>query len=129
MIESQPLPQVHANEIEFITLFQNIIENGLKYNSSEIPSIKMTVDYMEEYFVLKFQDNGIGIENKYHNRISELFQRLHTLSDFEGTGLGLGICAKIVKLYHGEIWVESSPGQGSTFMIQLPLAVLADKYS
>ena len=89
----------------------------------------MTVDYMEEYFVLKFQDNGIGIENKYHNRIFELFQRLHTLSDFEGTGLGLGICAKIVKLYHGEIWVESSPGQGSTFMIQLPLAVLVDKYS
>ena len=129
LIESQPLPQVHANEIEFITLFQNIIENGLKYNSSEIPSIKMTVDYMEEYFVLKFQDNGIGIENKYHNRIFELFQRLHTLSDFEGTGLGLGICAKIVKLYHGEIWVESYPGQGSTFMIQLPLAVLVDKYS
>jgi signal transduction histidine kinase len=119
------LPKVIANEIEFTTLFQNLIENGIKYNESDTPVIKITAEYMDENFVLKFRDNGIGIESKYHDRIFELFQRLHTLTDFEGTGLGLGICAKIVKLYQGEIWVESSPGQGSVFVIQLPLAALA----
>ena len=119
VVQSATLPTIFANEIEFITVFQNLVENGLKYNTSEKPKINISIEFMEDKFVLKFRDNGIGIDNKYHSKIFELFQRLHHETTYEGTGLGLGICAKIIKMYQGDIWVESSLGEGSVFNIQL----------
>jgi signal transduction histidine kinase len=124
VIAYSALPAITANDIEFITLFQNLIENGLKYNLSSHPQISVSTEYMEDFFLLKFRDNGIGIDNKYHNQIFELFKRLHSSSDFKGTGLGLGICSKIVKSYGGEIWVESTPEEGSVFIIQLPIDLI-----
>ncbi|MCB0836223.1 MAG: hypothetical protein KDD99_06115 [Bacteroidetes bacterium] len=124
IVSHTSLPSIIANDIEVITLFQNLIENGIKYNVSKPPQVSVSSEYMEDYFLLKFKDNGIGIDPKYHTRIFELFQRLHTLSDYQGTGLGLGICSKIVKSYGGEIWVESAPEKGSVFIVQLPIDLI-----
>jgi len=101
-------------------LFQNLIHNGLKYNEHPSPSVNIVSILTPTHLQITFTDNGIGIAEEYHEQIFSYFKRLHTNTDYEGTGLGLGLCKKIIDSYNGSIEVQSSLGKGSTFVVRLP---------
>ena len=124
VIVYENLPVILANTNQMTQLFQNIIENGLKYNSSAIPTVKISHEIKDESVLFIIKDNGIGISSDYHKTIFEIFKRLHNQSQFQGSGVGLAICKKIVDNHFGEIWVESEEGRGSTFYIELNTQVL-----
>ena len=113
------LPTYNCDEAEFSLLFQNIIQNGIKYNESPTPEIKISSQSTDSQTIISFEDNGIGIEEEYHEQIFQLFKRLHTSDKYTGTGLGLGLCKKIVTSYNGYIQVFSEVGRGSIFQIIL----------
>lgn len=123
----EELPSYLCNETEFYILFQNLIQNGLKYNKSETPRVEIWHTENEDELQIHFKDNGIGIEKQFHNQIFEVFKRLHSKDEYEGTGFGLGFCEKIVHKYNGRILLESELGKGSTFTISLPTADLKPK--
>jgi len=110
-----------ANKSEMQIIFQNIILNGIKYNKSKIPTINIKTDIIKDNLVIEFKDNGIGIDSQYFKSIFEIFTRLHTYDEYEGTGIGLGISKKIIDKYKGTIKVNSKLGEGSMFTIVLPL--------
>ncbi len=116
------LPEVRADATQLAQLFQNLIGNAIKYRNERPPEIQVYAKTEGEYWVFSVQDNGIGIEPQYADRIFEMFQRLHTRLEYSGTGIGLAICRKIVERHGGRIWVESRPGQGSTFLFTIPRA-------
>jgi light-regulated signal transduction histidine kinase (bacteriophytochrome) len=117
-----PLPSVAVHSIHLQQLFQNLISNAIKYRSPERqPDVHVTVERQNEQCVFAVSDNGIGIASEYKENIFGLFKRLHTSDEYSGTGIGLAICQRIVDRYHGRIWVESEPGQGSTFRFTLPI--------
>jgi signal transduction histidine kinase len=113
------LPSYNCDETEFSLLFQNMIENGIKYNESPIPKIKISSQTTDNQVIISFEDNGIGIEEEYHEQIFQFFKRLHTTDKYSGTGLGLGLCKKIVNSYDGYIQIFSEMGKGSIFQIVL----------
>lgn len=115
------LPNINVDPLQIGQLFQNLIENSIKFRSQEPPHISITSTSTQESHVIKFKDNGIGIESEYFNRIFQVFQRLHTTKEYPGTGIGLAICQKIVERHDGKIWVESELTKGSTFFIELPI--------
>lgn len=90
------LPTIEANQHQMVQLFQNLIENGLKYNNSTEPKVTISIFEENEYLILKVEDNGIGINPEYHKTIFEIFKRLHNQSEYKGSGVGLAICNKIV---------------------------------
>ncbi|MFQ6053620.1 MAG: ATP-binding protein [Candidatus Bathyarchaeia archaeon] len=114
------LPVIPVQRIWIRELFTNLIDNGLKFNESETPRVEVMCEERSSDYLFKVRDNGIGIEEQYHERIFNLFERLHTKEEYEGTGAGLAICKKIVENFGGEIWVESTPGKGSTFFFTIP---------
>ncbi len=114
------LPVIRGNKTQLFQLFQNLVGNGLKYNTSSAPKIKITVTELEHDYRFVFEDNGIGIDPKYFKKIFVIFQRLHHKNEFSGTGIGLAICKKIVDKHGGKIWVESEPEKGSSFYFLLP---------
>ena len=119
-INSLPILEVDAIYME--QLFQNIIDNAIKFKQPDKKSI-ITIDAVEETdtFLITIKDNGIGIELTYKERIFQLFQRLHTDKTYQGAGLGLSICKKIVERHKGEIWIDSAgKNKGTTFFIRLP---------
>ena len=99
---------------------QNLLSNSLKYHSEKTPVIKISVKDEDEQWVFSIQDNGIGIDPKFSEKIFIIFQRLHNKNEFSGTGIGLSICKKIVEKHGGKIWVEPSPGNGCTFYFSMP---------
>ncbi|MFO0910893.1 MAG: PAS domain S-box protein [Isosphaeraceae bacterium] len=113
------LPQVWGDRVRLGQLLANLITNGLKYNRSEAPVVEVSAAVAGEMVALRVRDNGIGIDPRYHARIFQLFRRLHTREDYEGNGAGLAICEKIAQAHGGRIWVESTPGRGSTFFVSL----------
>jgi len=115
------LPVVQGEQNHMTQLFSNLIENGIKYNNNSSPSIKINHRSDNGQHVFAISDNGIGIEEKYYNQIFQMFKRLHTNSNYEGTGIGLSICKKIIDLYQGEIWLESKPSEGSVFFFTLSM--------
>lgn len=119
----QDLPTYYCNETEFSLVFQNLMQNGIKYNKSTEPTIEIWSSQSKNALFLYFKDNGIGIEEKYHAQIFEYFKRLHNQTEYEGTGIGLGLCRRIVENYNGSISVESNLNQGSTFILKLPLSI------
>lgn len=121
IITSNTLPQFYCNETEIEVLFQNLIHNGLKYNDHTSPSVNIVSILTPTHLQITFTDNGIGIAEEYHEQIFSYFKRLHTNTDYEGTGLGLGLCKKIADSYNGSIEVQSSLGKGSTFIVRLPI--------
>jgi signal transduction histidine kinase len=96
-------------------VFQNLISNGLKFNKKETPEINIQWTNSLNYYTFSISDNGIGISKEYSTTIFQMFKRLHNERDYDGTGIGLAICKKIVEYYHGEVWFESIEGEGTTF--------------
>ncbi len=118
------LPTILSNESLMKMLFQNLIENAIKYNESELPNIKIQATSHKKNLLLSFQDNGIGMDEQYQDRIFEMFARLHTHTAYEGTGIGLAVCKKIVDKHKGKIWFESKEGKGTTFYVELPNVIV-----
>jgi len=122
IINHSDLPNIIGNKSLLNLLFQNLIENGIKYNTSSNPTIQIHSNVEKEYAQVSIKDNGVGIAEEFKEKIFEPFKRLHNKSEYEGTGLGLSMCKKIVASHSGEIWVETNEdASGSTFMLQLPL--------
>ena len=119
-IDSAKLPTVSADSSQLVQLFQNLVGNALKYRSPEPPRIGINAELRQHEWIFSVQDNGIGIEPRYFERIFVIFQRLHSRSEHSGTGIGLSVCKKIVERHGGIIWVSSEPGTGSTFYFTLP---------
>ena len=123
---SEGLPPVKGSKVRITELFSNLIINAIKYNDKALPMVRIGVKPLEPsangmvtFFV---EDNGIGIESRYQQRIFGIFQKLHPRDDYEGTGAGLAICKRIVEEHGGKIWVNSDVGKGSTFYFTIPRA-------
>jgi PAS domain S-box-containing protein len=121
-ISADPLPSVSVHGMHLQQVFQNLIGNAIKYRSRErLARVHVTAERQGGYWLFAVSDNGIGIDPEYRENVFGLFKRLHTSHEYSGTGIGLAICQRIVDRYHGRIWVESEPGQGSTFRFTLPV--------
>jgi two-component system, sensor histidine kinase len=115
-ITADQLPVIYAYPTGIKQLFQNLITNGIKFRKkNEVPKIRIGAEVNEDGWKFSFSDNGIGIEQQHAERIFVIFHRLHTRNEYEGSGIGLAHCRKIVDLHQGRIWVESEFGTGSTF--------------
>jgi PAS domain S-box-containing protein len=120
LVTHDVLPPVLADEGQLVQLFQNLLGNAIKYHRPGVPRVHISsAKNADTKWMFSVQDNGLGIETKYFERIFGMFQRLHKREEFDGTGIGLAICKKIVERHGGSISVESQPGQGSTFRFAL----------
>ena len=115
-----PLPTVYADETQMIQLFQNLVGNGLKFNKTEHPKVEVWVEESRDEWKIFVKDNGIGMRETERQMIFAPFKRLHTQQEFEGTGIGLAICRRIVTRHGGEIGVTAEPGKGSVFWLTMP---------
>lgn len=115
------LPTIMGDRTQLVQLFLNLLGNGLKYCQGHAPVVHVSAQLSADEWVFAVQDNGIGIDPKHHQKIFEIFKRLHAQSEYAGTGIGLAVCHRIVERHHGKIWVESSVGEGSTFRFTLPV--------
>jgi light-regulated signal transduction histidine kinase (bacteriophytochrome) len=121
IVTHDQLPGVLADDIQMIQLFQNLISNSIKFQREEPPRVHISAQHKEKEWVISICDNGIGIDPKHLNHIFDIFQRVHSSSEYPGNGIGLAICKKIVENNGGRIWVESTPGRGSTFKFTIPI--------
>ena len=117
-----PLPVVMGDDLQLGQLFQNLVSNAIKFHGDEPTRIHVSAEQREDEFVFSVRDNGIGIAPEQAERIFEIFQRLHSRSEYPGTGIGLAICQKIVEHHGGRIWVESQPEGGSKFYFTIPIS-------
>ena len=120
MITQDPLPTVMGAESQLVQLFQNLIDNAIKFRREEPPRIHISAEDRGNDWFFSVKDNGIGIDPQYNERIFIIFQRLHRREEYPGTGIGLTICKKIVERHGGRVWVDSQPGNGSTFYFTIP---------
>jgi len=122
LITIDDLPVVIADEAQILSLFQNLIENAIKFKKkAELPKIRITYTKQDEVYRFSVADNGIGIEMQYHDRVFIVFQRLHSVKDYPGTGIGLSICKRILERHGGTIWFESIVNEGTTFYFTIPV--------
>lgn len=118
-ITHDPLPNITSDFVQLGQVFQNLVGNSIKYRSGEKPRIHISAEEQEDAWVFSFQDNGIGIDPRYHEQIFGIFKRLHG-REYPGTGIGLALVKRIVERQGGRIWVESEVGKGATFKFTLP---------
>ncbi|MDQ6711388.1 MAG: ATP-binding protein [Candidatus Dormibacteraeota bacterium] len=118
-IRISDLPMVMGNEGQLARVFQNLVDNGIKFSPGRQPEIRVDAERRDGEWVFSVRDNGIGILPQYRDRIFLVFQRLNKRDEYAGTGMGLAICKKIVERYGGKIWFESEPGTGATFRFSL----------
>ncbi len=121
-IVSENMPTVSADELQLGQVFQNLLGNALKFHGELAPRIQVRAESIENGSMWRFSvaDNGIGIDKENGGRLFQMFQRLHTREEYEGTGIGLAISKRIVERHAGRIWFDSAPGQGTTFYFTLP---------
>jgi light-regulated signal transduction histidine kinase (bacteriophytochrome) len=120
VVTHDPLPTLDVDDMQLVQLFQNLVGNAIKFKGTEAPRIHIGAQEDDEQWSFAVQDNGIGIERQYFDRIFMVFQRLHNKSEYPGTGIGLAICKKVIDRHGGRIWVVSKPGEGSRFCFTLP---------
>lgn len=122
-IEAGDLPVVVGDEAQLVSLLQNLIGNAIKYRLPNVaPRIEVAARRKGPDWLFSIRDNGIGIAENQLERVFGIFQRLHTREEYEGTGIGLAVCKRIVEFHRGRIWAESREGEGSTFFFTLPVA-------
>jgi light-regulated signal transduction histidine kinase (bacteriophytochrome) len=114
-IDVDELPTVTADRGQVIQVLQNLVANALKFRSDAPPIIRVSAAADDRRWIISVSDNGIGIDPQFRRQIFHMFQRLHARDQYEGTGVGLAVCKKIVEGWGGWIWVESEPGAGATF--------------
>lgn len=117
------LPTVAGDPAQLSQLFLNLIGNAIKYNRDENPRVEIGARRDGERWVLRVADNGIGIDPQYHEQIFRIFTRLHTRDEYEGTGIGLALCRRILERHRGRIWLESSEGSGTSVFFTLPAEI------
>jgi PAS domain S-box-containing protein len=120
VIEKSEFPHLVGNPTQLRQLFQNFISNSIKFCTQSEPHIQLQVEEKGEEYLFSVKDNGIGIPAKHFERIFVMFQRLHPRDKYEGTGIGLALCKKIVENHGGKIWLESEPEKGTTFFWTIP---------
>lgn len=122
VINTMPLPTIHGVQVEMSQLFQNLISNAIKFRKPDMaPVIELAVkEHNPETWLFSIKDNGIGVPDEFKEKVFGIFERLHNHSQYEGTGIGLATCRKIVDNAGGKIWLESVYGQGTTFFFTLP---------
>jgi light-regulated signal transduction histidine kinase (bacteriophytochrome) len=114
-----PLPAVMADENQLVQLLQNLCANALKFCKDRTPQVHVGVKRVDGMYVFSVRDNGIGIAPQHQQRIFQIFQQLHSHDEYEGTGIGLAVCKRIVERHGGKLWVESQVGEGATFYFTL----------
>jgi chemotaxis family two-component system sensor kinase Cph1 len=120
VIVSDELPRVLADPTQMTQLFQNLVGNAIKFHGKKEPRVHITSSETDQEWIISVSDNGIGIDPQYFERIFIIFQRLHTRTEYPGTGIGLAISRRILDRHNGRIWVESKTGEGTTFHFALP---------
>ena len=125
MIEVSEMPKLNINEVQIGQLFQNLITNAIKFQQKDTrPHIQIHSKFIDDVWQFSVIDNGIGIAPAYFQRIFDIFQRLHSVEEYHGYGIGLANCKKIIDLHQGKIWIESSIGNGTTVNFTIPLLSL-----
>ena len=119
-IQSPKLPIVLADRVHMLQLWQNLIGNAIKYNNSEKPKVEICYEDRGSIHYFEISDNGIGIEPSYREKVFIIFQRLHHRNEYDGTGIGLAICKKIIDSLSGKIWIEDSALGGTKFCFTIP---------
>jgi light-regulated signal transduction histidine kinase (bacteriophytochrome) len=121
VVTHDALPAVMGSAPLLSQVFGNLIGNSLKFRGEASPRVHISAERRGDEWVFSVADNGLGIDPDYADRIFVIFQRLHTREEYPGTGIGLAICKKAVERLGGRIWVESQPGQGTTFFFTVPV--------
>ncbi|AEH36500.1 PAS domain S-box protein [Halopiger xanaduensis] len=119
-IAVEDLPELAVDDSQLRQVFQNLLSNAITYSGDEPPRVRIGADRRGDEWVIAVEDRGIGIDPDDQERVFTIFDRLHSRADYEGTGIGLALCERIVERHGGEIWVDSEPGEGSTFSFTLP---------
>ena len=122
-VTHDPLPTLKADDVQLGQLLQNLIGNAVKFRGEDAPRVHIGAEEKDEEWLFSVSDNGIGMDPESRDRVFEIFQRLVAREDYEGTGIGLSVCKKIVERRGGRIWVESALGEGSTFYFTVPVEV------
>jgi PAS domain S-box-containing protein len=120
LVVTDDLPTVRADAGQLVVVFQNLLANAIKFHGADAPRVRVSARDGGKEWVFSVQDNGIGIEPQYADRLFVIFQRLHTREEYPGSGIGLAICRRIVERHGGRIWFESEPGKGATFFFTVP---------
>jgi signal transduction histidine kinase len=121
IVERTQLPVLVADSSQLVQVFQNLVGNAIKFRGSEPPLIRVSGELSGKEWVFSVADNGIGIAAEHRENVFVIFRRLHTHSEYPGSGIGLSICKKIIEQHGGRIWVDSEPGRGSIFKFTLPI--------
>ena len=120
VIDSEQLPRVEGDASQLRQVFQNLISNAIEYSGDAPPQVDISAERDGEEWIISVRDRGLGIPSEEQDRIFEVFERLHSHEEKSGTGIGLALCNRIIERHNGEIWVESEPGEGTTFSFTLP---------
>jgi PAS domain S-box-containing protein len=113
------MPEIYCDELQVRQLFQNLISNAIKFRSDKAPIIRISAEKTERHWLFKVEDNGIGIDMKFKDLVFQIFSRLHAQDKYQGSGIGLSVCKKILERHGGQIWLESTPGRGTTIFFTI----------
>ena len=113
------LPEIYCDELQVRQLFQNLISNAIKFRAERSPIIKISAEKNDRHWLFKVEDNGIGIDMKFKDLVFQIFSRLHAQDKYQGSGIGLSVCKKILERHGGQIWLESTPGTGTTIFFTI----------